>query len=236
MSCLAPTSTPLVGSSRSSTPGRRGSHLASTTFCWLPPLRLSGGTSIDAALMPQRVSRASHSPRSRPSWRTQPVARRFPRQQQVLADRQVEEEPLRLPHLGLQHDATADRVGRRLRRERLAIHAHRARVGAMQAEDGLDDFGAPGADEAEQADDLALAHLQVDAAEMGTSRQSAHVEADRVADLALTVARLEVAPDHRADDVVRRLALERPGPDVLPIAKHRHGAAQAEHFGKRCDT
>ena len=31
---------------------------------------------------------------------------------------------------------------------------------------------------------------------------------------------------------LRRLALERPGADVLPVAKHRHGPAQAEHFGQ----
>ncbi len=39
MAALAPTSTPRVGSSKSITPGSSASHLASTTFCWLPPER-----------------------------------------------------------------------------------------------------------------------------------------------------------------------------------------------------
>ena len=34
------TSTPWTGSSRSSTVGARSSHLASTAFCWLPPLNV----------------------------------------------------------------------------------------------------------------------------------------------------------------------------------------------------
>lgn len=39
MAALAPTSTPLVGSSNSSTSGASVIHLARTTFCWLPPDR-----------------------------------------------------------------------------------------------------------------------------------------------------------------------------------------------------
>src|SRR5580698_6810842 len=46
MSALAPTSTPWVGSSRSSTLGRWRSHLASTTFCWLPPDSFSSASSL----------------------------------------------------------------------------------------------------------------------------------------------------------------------------------------------
>ena len=38
ISALAPTSTPRVGSSSRITDGWASSHLANTTFCWLPPL------------------------------------------------------------------------------------------------------------------------------------------------------------------------------------------------------
>jgi len=38
---LAPTSTPRVGSSSSSRRGSLSSSLANTTFCWLPPERLT---------------------------------------------------------------------------------------------------------------------------------------------------------------------------------------------------
>ena len=59
---------PRVGSSSSSTFGSVASHLASTTFCWLPPLRLR--TALAAA--------TASSPRSRSTKRTDelPLARR----------------------------------------------------------------------------------------------------------------------------------------------------------------
>ena len=43
-SALVPTSMPRVGSSTISTPGFLPSHLASTTFCWLPPLSMDTGS------------------------------------------------------------------------------------------------------------------------------------------------------------------------------------------------
>src|SRR2546428_706570 len=43
MSCLAPTSTAWVGSRSISSSGWPASHLASTTFCWLPPLSVPAG-------------------------------------------------------------------------------------------------------------------------------------------------------------------------------------------------
>ena len=55
ISNLAPTSTPLVGSSSSRTFGDVASHFATTTFCWLPPLSASGGTSTPRRLDPPRV-------------------------------------------------------------------------------------------------------------------------------------------------------------------------------------
>src|SRR5690606_19530905 len=56
ISVLAPTSMPRVGSSRMSSRGSRISQRASSTFCWLPPLRLRTGISglgglIRSALM-----------------------------------------------------------------------------------------------------------------------------------------------------------------------------------------
>ena len=43
ISALAPTSTPRVGSSSRITDGWASSHLANTTFCWLPPLSEPAG-------------------------------------------------------------------------------------------------------------------------------------------------------------------------------------------------
>ncbi len=50
MAALAPTSTPRVGSSTIKSLPPRASHLAKTTFCWLPPLKELGGASIEEAL------------------------------------------------------------------------------------------------------------------------------------------------------------------------------------------
>ena len=58
ISNFAPTSTPLVGSSSSSTRGLVAIHLATTTFCWLPPLSESGRASMPAALIRHRRSAA----------------------------------------------------------------------------------------------------------------------------------------------------------------------------------
>ena len=57
-----PTSTPCVGSSSSSTPTSRASHLARITFCWLPP------DSADAASEASRgrISSASISSADQP--------------------------------------------------------------------------------------------------------------------------------------------------------------------------
>ncbi len=64
MAALAPTSTPRVGSSNSSTRGRAASHLAMTTFCWLPPDRKRTSWPV-----PREVSRtrSSSSARARAS-------------------------------------------------------------------------------------------------------------------------------------------------------------------------
>src|ERR687884_285624 len=64
-------STATVGSSSTKTCDRRLSHLASTTFCWLPPLSCRTGASRPAvriASVPIRPSTAARSAR----WRRKP--------------------------------------------------------------------------------------------------------------------------------------------------------------------
>ena len=55
-SALVPTSMPRVGSSTMSRLGSVASHLASTTFCWLPPLSVPASVSSAAALTSSRLS------------------------------------------------------------------------------------------------------------------------------------------------------------------------------------
>jgi len=57
-SALVPTSMPRVGSSTISTLGVMASHLARTTFCWLPPERVATGSQRRPYLV---CSRCVHS-------------------------------------------------------------------------------------------------------------------------------------------------------------------------------
>ena len=66
ISFLAPTSTPWVGSSRSSTRGDSRSQRARTTFCWFPPLSLPIGISGSGGSMDSRSSHTWTSARSLP--------------------------------------------------------------------------------------------------------------------------------------------------------------------------
>src|SRR5206468_2539764 len=54
ISAFAPMSTPCVGSSSMSTTGLIESHLASATFCWLPPDKVSTGAWTEGVLMRRR--------------------------------------------------------------------------------------------------------------------------------------------------------------------------------------
>src|SRR5690606_2257432 len=76
ISVLAPTSMPRVGSSRTSSRGRVMSQRASSTFCWLPPLRLRTGVPGDAGRIRSVLmySPTSSSRRRDGSGRVQPRA------------------------------------------------------------------------------------------------------------------------------------------------------------------
>ncbi len=114
-SALAPTSTPRVGSSRIRMRLLAASHLASTSFCWLPP------ESVDGRRAPARSARTcSRSQYSRasgallalpdPRQARQPVEHR---QRGVLARQHRENQSLALAIFGHQSDAEPHRVARR---------------------------------------------------------------------------------------------------------------------------
>ena len=75
-------------------------------------------------------------------------------------------------------------------------------VGRRDAEDGARDIGAAGADEAAEADDLALAHREADVGEDARQREVLDLERD-VADRGALLVHvfLERPADHQADDV-----------------------------------
>src|SRR4051794_28430501 len=65
-SALVPTSMPRVGSSMISSLGSVASHLASTTFCWLPPDRKPTGSPRSCSLICRRCAQSAATRRSAP--------------------------------------------------------------------------------------------------------------------------------------------------------------------------
>ena len=124
-STLAPMSMPRVGSSRIRTRGLVASHLASTTFCWLPPESAPTGWSTPVILTSELCGvlvgdrafdrRALTSSRGNSRGR---IGRRH-----VLGDREVEHQALLVAVLGQVGDAGIHRRRRAREGDRRAVQA-----------------------------------------------------------------------------------------------------------------
>ena len=150
---------PRVGSSTISTFGPSASHLASTTFCWLPPLkrrrldldrwRLDLQLAADRAPRPgaPRVSETSRGARSgRAPGATRSRESRSPRRARLTGDPRARER---------------SRGGWRLRARRSCSGCPPRLIGSgdrrLDAEDRLRDFRPAGADQTGHPEDLAAA-------------------------------------------------------------------------------
>lgn len=157
-------------------------------------------------------------------------------QRDVLGHAHQRHDAVALAILGHQAQAMRDRVGRAGDAHRLARHPYLGGAAAgIGAVDRRHEFGAARAHQSGDAEDLAGAHLQggaVDALALRVGDVPAgHVarfQHDR-ARLALGArkARFERAADHQADDAVLVKRVGRAGSDVLAIADHRDGVADA---------
>ena len=99
--------------------------------------------------------------------RNQPaVAQCRARHDQVVEDRQVEQQALSLPLFGHQCDAGAGGVARRPGINCRAVHADLPRRGPVHAEHGFKQLRSPGPDQAEQADNLTRGDLERDVAKV----------------------------------------------------------------------
>ena len=109
---------PRVGSSTISTRGSVASHLASTTFCWLPPDRVDTG-SVEPRrldLQPLRPGRAAARRSAAAEQQPEPAQRPPAGQGRVALDRQLHHQALLAPVLGHQREPRRDRRGRVARR------------------------------------------------------------------------------------------------------------------------
>ena len=153
ISALAPTSMPRVGSSRISSRGSVISQRASSTFCWLPPLRLRTGSSGSAGRMLQRldvlVDQLVLAP---PGQRPGPAAGGLQREDDVLPHREVLDEALGAAVLGAERDvvahgrarACASATGRAVDLDRARGRRGRRRRAAGRARCGRSRAGRPG--------------------------------------------------------------------------------------------
>ena len=179
-SALVPTSMPRVGSSTISSFGFVASHLASTTFCWLPPDSVPTGSSsrwyLSCSLVPHSLASAfSAAERIRPPLASDAE----PRQRRVARDREVHHEALLAAVLGHEADAGAHRRRRLAGRQAPAVDLDVAGVRAVDAEDRARDLAAARADEPGERDDLARPHVEADVEEHALAREPVHAQHGR---------------------------------------------------------
>ena len=155
-SALVAMSMPRVGSSTISSAGWRPSHLASTTFCWLPPDSRDTGSVSRPYLMFSRTAQSAANARSaaRPDQAAlaQPAERG---ERHVLLHRHVHDQALLPAVLGDEADPGGHRGRRRGAAQLAAAHHDPAGVVAVDAEHGPGHLAAARPDQAGQGDDLA---------------------------------------------------------------------------------
>ena len=164
MSALAPTSMPRVGSSRMMSSGAVASQRASSTFCWLPPERLRGeqvrvgGPHVEGLHVlgdDGVLLGCGGSCRSQPrrAWMPSTMFSATVRSPMMPSARRSSDE---------NDDALVDRVrAARSSATALPLTSIVPGVGAVGAVEQPDELGAPGAEQAGDADDLALVDVEV---------------------------------------------------------------------------
>ncbi len=102
----------------------------------------------------------------------------------------------------------------------------------LQATEQAQQLGTTGADQPEQAEDLALVHLETHRFAQARPQQALHVQR-HIAALPRTVVIdvLDVATDHARDELIMgQLAHVLEGPHVTTVLEHRHRIADAKHL------
>ena len=168
ISACAPTSMPRVGSSRMSSRGSVASQRASSTFCWLPPEsrpigRFGIGRAdvqrLDVTRRRSRPARGATAADASPRLRLQ-------RQHDVLAHGQLGDDAVGLAVLRAEAEAVAHAVARRLQPHGHAVDARLPAIGALGAEHQPRRLGAARAEQPGEADDLAMAQLEIERRDM----------------------------------------------------------------------
>ena len=231
-SALVPTSMPRVGSSIISSEGPRASHLPSTTFCWFPP------DSVETAFHSRPNFSWSRSaqvggevPLAGAADEAEPAQPAERGQRDVPVDAEVHDQALLPSVLGHQGDSRRHRGKRRPVRQHLAVHLHHARGPPVDAEDGPGHLAAPRADQPGQRDDLAAADREGDVVQHALTAEVLDLQHDLAGRRGrLGEQHVEVAADHRPDDLVDGEILDGGRPDEAAVPHDRDALADGEDF------
>ena len=201
-STLAPMSIPRVGSSRIRILGFEASHLARTTFCWLPPgqgpHQLVDAGHPDVELPRVVVGDLAFSRRANQEAREDA---RKDRQGHVLGDRKVQHEALLVAILGQVRDPGIHRRRRTHEGHCRSADENLAAIPLVDPEQDPRHLRAAGPDEAGEADDLSGTDRKPDVSEYTDPRQAPDLEQD-LADRCLDLREEGHRPsDHVADEV-----------------------------------
>ena len=165
-STLAPMSMPRVGSSRMRTVGFDASHLASTTFCWLPPERAATIWSTPVIFTLNCSVYSSATARSADA-RTRSRGKSRGRIGRVTfcGDREAQHEALLVPVLGQVGDPGVHRSRRAGEAHGRPPKPDLTGVALVDPEQDARNLGPAGPDQAREADDLAGPDREADVAE-----------------------------------------------------------------------
>ena len=157
-----------------------------------------------------------------------------PQCRDIGSDRHVEKQAVALAVLAEIDKARGDAVAVIVQGQRLAGQPDVTGHLAVEAADALDDFAAPGPDQAGKPEDLAAVQLERDVLEASGFAQALHLEKDLVRTrLRRLLGRIELVndpADHGTDHRTRRRFGDIEGGDVLAVAEDADPVAIVENL------
>ena len=226
---------PIVGSSMMKTRGLVSSHLANSTFCWLPPeswrawAKGPGARTFSRAMLRTPVSTIF----GRSSTPSRLAKRDEHRQADVVDQRELRKDALLEAIAGEERDAGGERRRGIAGRDRHAVDDHPSRhaAAAGRAEHGPGQFAETRPGKPGHAEHFAGASEKLTAfSRPGTVRFSTVISGalpSPAADLPRRV-RLDVAPDHGVDHLRQRHVGDRSVGNHLAVAHHGEVVADLE--------
>ena len=153
------------------------------------------------------------------------------REDDVVLDRLRQDDPERQPVLRDIGDAGVDRVAVGGELQGLALQQDRARLGPVHPEERQREFGAPGPEQADDAEHLAAAEGEAHVGEFAAAAEARHLQQRRGGrHVARDDVMVDVEAGHQLGDALLVHLAHRPGPDLPPVADDRHPLGDLHHL------